>query len=50
MHTSLNPAPGEWRVEPQVDIEVSRTRIWIDGCFDFSHHGTHLIVMFSINW
>jgi ethanolamine-phosphate cytidylyltransferase len=26
-------------VDPQEDVEVSHERIWIDGCFDFSHHG-----------
>ncbi|KAL8841028.1 MAG: hypothetical protein Q9170_001053 [Blastenia crenularia] len=31
--------PGEWPVDPQEDIAVSKDRIWIDGCFDFSHHG-----------
>lgn len=36
------PAPGQWPVDPQMDIEISRTRIWIDGCFDFSHHGMSL--------
>jgi len=34
------PAKGEWPVEPQEDIEISKDRIWVDGCFDFSHHGT----------
>ncbi|KAL8695305.1 MAG: hypothetical protein Q9218_000204 [Villophora microphyllina] len=33
------PKHGEWPVDPQEDIEVSKDRIWIDGCFDFSHHG-----------
>ncbi|KAF2872353.1 ethanolamine-phosphate cytidylyltransferas-like protein [Massariosphaeria phaeospora] len=31
--------PGQWPVAPQDDVEVSHDRIWIDGCFDFSHHG-----------
>ena len=33
------PGPGQWPVNPQADVEVSSDRIWIDGCFDFSHHG-----------
>ena len=24
-------------------IPVSKDRIWIDGCFDFGHHGINLI-------
>ncbi|KAF2258352.1 ethanolamine-phosphate cytidylyltransferas-like protein [Lojkania enalia] len=33
------PSPGSWPVSPQDDVDVSKNRIWIDGCFDFSHHG-----------
>lgn len=33
------PAPGHWPVDPQEDVPVSKDRIWVDGCFDFSHHG-----------
>ncbi|PKY01851.1 hypothetical protein P168DRAFT_256706 [Aspergillus campestris IBT 28561] len=33
------PSPGEWPVDPQEDIPISDDRIWVDGCFDFSHHG-----------
>ncbi|KAI5296553.1 hypothetical protein KEM52_000248 [Ascosphaera acerosa] len=33
------PAPGGWPVDPQEDVPLSDERIWIDGCFDFSHHG-----------
>jgi ethanolamine-phosphate cytidylyltransferase len=33
------PAPGEWPVDPQEDVPVSDNRIWVDGCFDFAHHG-----------
>lgn len=32
-------SPGQWPVDPQEDVEVTNDRIWIDGCFDFSHHG-----------
>jgi len=42
MDTSLDeqiPLPGQWPVDPQEDIPVSEDRIWVDGCFDFSHHG-----------
>ncbi|KAL9030907.1 MAG: hypothetical protein Q9196_001015 [Gyalolechia fulgens] len=35
------PKPGEWPVDPQEDIPVSKDRVWIDGCFDFTHHGRH---------
>jgi ethanolamine-phosphate cytidylyltransferase len=30
---------GQWPVDPQDDLPVSKDRIWVDGCFDFSHHG-----------
>ncbi|KAF2742506.1 hypothetical protein M011DRAFT_472219 [Sporormia fimetaria CBS 119925] len=33
------PQPGQWPVDPQEDQEVSHDRIWVDGCFDFTHHG-----------
>ncbi|KAI9746964.1 MAG: hypothetical protein M1815_004794, partial [Lichina confinis] len=33
------PAPGEWPEDPQEALPMSKDRIWIDGCFDFSHHG-----------
>ncbi|KKK16587.1 hypothetical protein P175DRAFT_0526232 [Aspergillus ochraceoroseus IBT 24754] len=33
------PLPGEWPVDPQDDVPISESRIWVDGCFDFSHHG-----------
>ncbi|KAF2736441.1 hypothetical protein EJ04DRAFT_463091 [Polyplosphaeria fusca] len=33
------PAEGQWPVTPQDDVDVDHARIWIDGCFDFSHHG-----------
>lgn len=39
------PAPGSWPVDPQEDVPLSDDRIWIDGCFDFSHHGAFLLVM-----
>lgn len=35
------PKRGDWPVDPQDDVAVSKDRIWIDGCFDFTHHGTH---------
>ena len=37
--TPAIPSPGEWPVDPQEDVPMSEDRIWIDGCFDFSHHG-----------
>ncbi|KAK7511144.1 phosphoethanolamine [Phyllosticta citriasiana] len=33
------PRPGEWPVDPQHDVPIDEHRVWIDGCFDFSHHG-----------
>lgn len=33
------PLPGKWPVDPQEDVPISKDRIWVDGCFDFSHHG-----------
>ena len=33
------PRQGDWPVDPQKDVPVSKDRIWVDGCFDFSHHG-----------
>ncbi|CAN9341722.1 unnamed protein product [Alternaria alternata] len=33
------PTEGQWPVDPQKDVEVSEQRIWVDGCFDFAHHG-----------
>lgn len=33
------PLLGQWPVGPQTDVQVSKDKIWIDGCFDFNHHG-----------
>lgn len=33
------PEKGQWPVNPQEDVPISKDRIWVDGCFDFSHHG-----------
>ncbi|KAL1797120.1 hypothetical protein ACET3X_003726 [Alternaria dauci] len=33
------PTEGQWPVDPQHDVDVSEQRIWVDGCFDFAHHG-----------
>lgn len=33
------PAPGNWPVDPQEDVAVREDIIWVDGCFDFAHHG-----------
>ncbi|KIX04987.1 uncharacterized protein Z518_05859 [Rhinocladiella mackenziei CBS 650.93] len=33
------PEPGHWPVDPQEDQEIRKDRIWVDGCFDFAHHG-----------
>ncbi|CAD0088262.1 unnamed protein product [Aureobasidium mustum] len=37
--TESIPAPGKWPVDPQQDVPISDDRIWVDGCFDFAHHG-----------
>ena len=33
------PKPGQWPVDPQEDTSISEERLWVDGCFDFAHHG-----------
>jgi ethanolamine-phosphate cytidylyltransferase len=33
------PSTGSWPVDPQDDQEIQEDRLWIDGCFDFFHHG-----------
>ncbi|ETN36478.1 uncharacterized protein HMPREF1541_08756 [Cyphellophora europaea CBS 101466] len=33
------PEPGKWPVDPQQDVEIRKDRLWVDGCFDFAHHG-----------
>jgi len=33
------PKRGQWPVDPQDDQPVDEGRIWVDGCFDFAHHG-----------
>ncbi|KAL4755102.1 hypothetical protein BDW72DRAFT_164095 [Aspergillus terricola var. indicus] len=33
------PRRGEWPVDPQDDVAIAEGRVWVDGCFDFSHHG-----------
>ena len=42
------PRPGSWPVDPQDDVPLSHDRIWIDGCFDFAHHGNRLLVGIGI--
>ena len=42
------PKPGSWPVPPQEDVAISKERIWIDGCFDFAHHGNSLSVGASV--
>ncbi|MCJ1355384.1 MAG: Ethanolamine-phosphate cytidylyltransferase [Icmadophila ericetorum] len=37
--TNEIPKPGDWPVDPQNDVAISKDRLWLDGCFDFSHHG-----------
>jgi hypothetical protein len=38
------PIEGDWPVGPQEDVEVDKESIWIDGCFDFSHHGMRYVI------
>ncbi|KAK5114965.1 hypothetical protein LTR85_010003 [Meristemomyces frigidus] len=33
------PEPGEWPIDPQEHVEIREDRLWVDGCFDFFHHG-----------
>lgn len=33
------PEPGSWPIDPQEDVPIKEDRLWIDGCFDFFHHG-----------
>ncbi|KAI9734881.1 MAG: hypothetical protein M1834_001961 [Cirrosporium novae-zelandiae] len=33
------PTKGNWPVDPQDDMTILNDRMWVDGCFDFSHHG-----------
>jgi ethanolamine-phosphate cytidylyltransferase len=38
------PKPGCWPIDPQEDEpEVLESRIWVDGCFDFAHHGNNTL-------
>ena len=37
--TDETPSPGQWPVDPQEDQPILADRIWVDGCFDFVHHG-----------
>lgn len=43
------PIEGQWPVGPQEDVAVEDKRIWIDGCFDFSHHGTFASLCFTFS-
>ena len=36
-------------VSPSASISVSKDRIWVDGCFDFSHHGKTLPTISASN-
>lgn len=33
------PEPGNWPIDPQTDVPIEDGNFWIDGCFDFFHHG-----------
>ena len=45
MSTESVPDAGHWPVNPQEDVPIDEGRIWIDGCFDFSHHGRQITTM-----
>lgn len=32
---------------PKAAIPMCKDRIWIDGCFDFTHHGAYPL---ELNW
>lgn len=36
------PQSGHWPVDPQEEQPIDKTKIWVDGCFDFAHHGSHV--------
>lgn len=42
------PKTGDWPVDPQDDQEILKERIWVDGCFDFAHHGRPIPNMMSL--
>ncbi|KAE8145594.1 hypothetical protein BDV25DRAFT_66872 [Aspergillus avenaceus] len=33
------PLSGQWPIDPQDPVPIIESRVWVDGCFDFSHHG-----------
>jgi ethanolamine-phosphate cytidylyltransferase len=33
------PEPGQWPIDPQEEVPIAERRLWVDGCFDFFHHG-----------
>ena len=41
MAIPYGPETGRWPVESGLGPSppILKSRIWIDGCFDFSHHG-----------
>ena len=43
------PSPVCWPVDPQDAIAISKDRIWVDGCFDFAHHGISTIPDFWLS-
>jgi ethanolamine-phosphate cytidylyltransferase len=49
MTTITIPKPGHWPIDPQEDQSIEEDRIWIDGCFDFFHHGM-IMLLFIILW
>lgn len=41
MEVEYGPATGRWPVDSGLGSNplISKDRVWVDGCFDFSHHG-----------
>lgn len=43
------PTRGQWPADPQDDVAVSPHRVWVDGCFDFTHHGEPLAATWRVS-
>lgn len=43
------PKHGQWPVDPQDAEAIRDDRIWIDGCFDFFHHGIVQLSYFGLS-
>ena len=38
-------AEDQYPVNSRENASVSKDRIWVDGCFDFSHHGILMLIV-----